>query len=127
MLKRPLLAIALLGSLLACESGKDDPAADALPTDDCYYSSRKTIDTFDKVEGIIVLTTAGSETEATIYYPVVAGTPYCACNLPASFLQDSLRVVFSAEQKEIYPNEKWKCQPIVLTSIATSPGKGTPE
>lgn len=121
------LAITLLGSLLACTTEKEDPAADPLASGDCYYSSRKTVTTFDKVEGLIVLTTIVGKTEATIYQPAVNGNPYCACNLPTSFLQDSLRVVFSAQQKEVYANEKWKCSPMVLTFITTDPGKGTPK
>jgi len=127
MLQKTFLTLALLGGLVGCESGKDDPAADVLSAENCYYSSRKIINTFDQVEGVIVLTTTGTETEATISHPVSQGTPYCACNLPASFFQDSLRVRFSAQQKEVYPNEKWKCLPLILTSISPLTSKGTSE
>lgn len=126
MTKKTFLAIALLGSLFACESEKDIPADDMLLAGDCAgYNSRETVETVSKVEGLVVLTKVGEETQARIYKPDKAGSRYCACNLPASFSKDNLRIVFSAELKKTYPNEKWGCIPMVLTSISSVSGQGT--
>ncbi len=125
MLEKIFLTMAVLTALLGCKPRENDPVENALPGGDCFYDARKTIETFKRAEGVIVVTKVGNETEATIHKPTTNGMPFCACNLPSSFFQDSLRVEFSGEQKEIYSNERWKCLPLILTSIAVIPGKGS--
>jgi hypothetical protein len=125
MPNKTLFIVAALAGLLGCQSRENDLIENVLPVGDCFYDARKTIETFTRVEGVVVLTKVGSETEATIHKSTTNGMPFCACNLPSSFFQDSLRIEFSGEQKQIYPHERWKCLPLVLTSIALIPGKGS--
>lgn len=106
----------LLAIGAGCDPKEADPDANALEGS-CTYDSRKTTRTLSNVKGTVEVTPAGEETWTDIYVDGDTSTPYCACNLPLSFAEDGARVVFSADIKEIYPNEKWRCQPIKLTAL----------
>lgn len=116
-MKKYLLSLVLLVACVACSSDKTDPKGDTLGTD-CTYESRKTVSTITNEKGTIKVTPSGTETWTDIYRDGDSSTPYCACNLPASFSVAGMRIVFSADVKETYANEKWRCQPIKLTSLA---------
>lgn len=121
-MKKYVLCMALLGACVACSS--DEPNASQVELNaDCEYETRKTVSTITNQKGTIKVTTTGTDTWTDIYLEDGSSTPYCACNLPASFSVEGKRVVFSAEVKETYPNEKWRCQPIKLTALA--PGSAT--
>ncbi len=109
--------MALLAACLACSTGNTDPQSVNLPAD-CTYESRKTVRTLTNEKGSIRVTPSGTDSWTDIYLDGDASTPYCACNLPASFAVDGTRIVFSAQVKETYPNEKWRCQPIKLTALS---------
>jgi hypothetical protein len=116
-MKNYFVYLALLGACLACSSADTEPK-DSLLAKECDYDSRKTVSTITNQKGTIRVMPAGSETWTDIYLDGTNSTPYCACNLPASFSEEGLRVTLSAEVKETYPNEKWRCQPIKLTALA---------
>lgn len=115
-MKNYLLFVSLLAVVSGCETKEANPDADVLGGS-CTYDSRKTTRTLSNVKGTVNVTPAGQETWTDIYVDGDTSTPYCACNLPLSFTEDGSRILFSAEIKEIYANERWRCQPIKLTSL----------
>ncbi len=117
-------ALLVLVACLACSTDNTDPQSTDLDAT-CAYDSRKTVGTLVSQQGTIKVTPAGSDTWTDIYVDGNATRPYCACNLPLSFAEDGFRIVFSAEIKETYANEKWRCQPIKLTTLTplNKPGK----
>ncbi|MBK9257433.1 MAG: hypothetical protein IPM42_18370 [Saprospiraceae bacterium] len=42
---------------------------------------------------------------------------YAPCNLPDNLKTEQLTLLFSADLKEIYPNERWMGEPTVLTKV----------
>lgn len=116
-MKKTLLSIALLAACLACGTKETIPTSVYLSAD-CAYESRQTVSVLTYRKGTLKVTQAGTETWTDIYLDGDAPTPYCPCNLPASFAENGKRVVFSAEVKETHPNEKWRCQPVRLTTLA---------
>lgn len=115
-MKKYLSPVVFLLACLACSPGDADPQSVYLSAD-CAYEPRKTTSTITLAKGTVRVTPAGAQTWTDIYLDGDTSTPYCACNLPASFSTEGTRIVFSAEVKETYPTERWRCQPIKLTAL----------
>lgn len=106
-MKKILLAIILLAS--AC---KNEEVASELASISCDYDSRKTVEMIKNVEAIIEIT----QNFTFINHKNDDSKRYIACNLPSD-IKNGQNIVFSAEVKEIYPNERWAGTPIKLTSL----------
>jgi hypothetical protein len=115
-MKSTLLLIIMLLIGAGCSSNDASPKADELKGA-CAYEARKTVGNLTNTQGTIKVTQTGTDTWTDIYVDEDLATRYCACNLPASYAEEGLRIRFSAQIKEIAPNEKWRCQPIKLTSL----------
>lgn len=110
--------VSLFVILIAFACNKSDslsPQTDLVST--CEYDTRKTVSTLTNQQGTVRLTVNGTETWVDIMMDGEPNTPLCACNLPASYSEQGFRIQFSADVKEIYPNEKWRCQPVKLTAL----------
>lgn len=92
-------------SLIACVTQPGSPKQ----SDNCW-KNRETVKELTDLEGVI-------EKEADQLFIVLSSSRRLfPCNLSDSYqIGDS--IVFSAEQKEIFPNERWAGRPIELTHI----------
>ncbi|GAB3167953.1 hypothetical protein [Telluribacter humicola] len=118
-----VLAMFALGAV-ACEPGEPKNELATLAESQCSYADRKTVNTLSNREGAVRVTTTESEKWVDIYLNDDPNTPYCPCNIPESLSVEGTRVEFTAEVKEIYDNERWRCQPIVLKSIKKLSSEG---
>ncbi|HEV7348064.1 hypothetical protein [Telluribacter sp.] len=110
-----LLLVAL--GTIACNSDEPKDELGALAESQCTYVERKTTSVLTNEQGAVRVTTNPTATWVDIYLSDDPTTPYCPCNIPESFTKDGLRVEITAELKETYPNERWRCQPVVLKAI----------
>jgi hypothetical protein len=76
--------------------------------------SRKTIEMIKDVEAVIEITPSFT----FINQKNDDSKRYVACNL-SNDIKNGQKIVFSAEIKEIFPNERWAGTPIKLTSLTT--------
>ncbi len=111
-----LSQLVILGvfALWGCSDSEEIPEPEIDST--CAYDSRKTQATLTNEVGTVKITKNGTDVWTDILLDSNP-TPLCPCNLPFSAAEDGLRVVITAEVKEIYPNEKWRCQPVKLKDI----------
>ncbi|MGB3760400.1 MAG: hypothetical protein WBA07_29155 [Rivularia sp. (in: cyanobacteria)] len=72
-------------------------------TSKCAFDSRKTVGTVEKKVGRI------QRIHDKLYIIVTEDNSgrFAPCNLPNKFKQDGLKIQFSGDIKEIYPNERW--------------------
>lgn len=78
-------------------------------SDDCW-ENRKTVKQLETVTGVVI------KESDWVYILLPPSKQLFPCNLPDSFqMGDS--VLFSANQKETFPNERWAGDPIELTHI----------
>ncbi len=105
ILKNIIFSILILSS--ACQ--KEDVAT--IDSMDCY-SDRKTIETIKDIEAVIEITPSFT----FINQKNDNSKRYVACNL-SNDIKNGQNIVFSANLKEICPNERWAGQPIVITSM----------
>ncbi len=77
----------------------------------CAFDSRKTVETVENQVGRI------QRIHDKLYIIVTEDNRgrFAPCNLPDKFKQDGLRIVFSGDIKEIYPNERWAATLFKLT------------
>jgi|GEM_PF-1684942 hypothetical protein len=115
-MKTYLTSFVILFAVLACSSD-NSPSPETELKSSCDYDSRKTVSTLINQLGTIRLTLSGNETWVDIFVDGDSNTRYCACNLPNSYSEVGFRIQFNADVKEIYANEKWRCQPIKLTTL----------
>jgi len=80
-----------------------------VPSDDCW-EGRETIKELLNQEGVI----KRESNQAAIVLP--SSRKLFPCNLPDSY-QTGDSVLFSANQKEVFPNERWEGRPVELTCI----------
>jgi hypothetical protein len=118
-----ILAMFTLGAV-ACESGEPKDELSALAESQCSYADRKTVSTLDNRQGAVRVTTTESDKWVDIYLNDDPNTPYCPCNIPESLALEGTRVEFTAEVKETLPNERWRCQPVVLKAIKKLSSEG---
>jgi hypothetical protein len=111
----------LLLAALGCT--RDEPADElsVLAREQCTYADRRTVGTLTNRAGVVKITPSGSDKWVDIFLDDDATTPYCPCNLPTAYARQGQRVEFSAELKETLPNERWRCQPVVLTALRKRP------
>lgn len=72
-------------------------------TSKCAYDSRKTVETVENQVGTI------KRIHDKLYIIVTEDNTgrFAPCNLADKFKQDGLKILFSGDVKEIYPNERW--------------------
>jgi hypothetical protein len=103
-----LLSIVIL--IAACQ--KENVAE--LSSISCEYDSRKTVEVIKNVEAVIEITPSFT----FINQKNDDSKRYVACNL-SNDIKNGQKIVFSAEIKEIFPNERWAGTPIKLTLLTT--------
>ena len=94
--------------ILALQTCTSHP--DKLPEVEECWENRKTVQQMENVEGVI------HRDADWVYIALTSGRQLFPCNLPDAY-QTSDSVVFSANQKETLPNERWAGDPIELTRI----------
>lgn len=114
-MKINLVSLLLVFVILACSSKDSTPSP--APELVCEYDSRATVSTLVNQIGTVRLTQTANEVWVDILVDGDSNTRYCACNLPSASTEEGFRFQFSADVKEIYANEKWRCQPIKLTAL----------
>jgi hypothetical protein len=77
----------------------------------CAYDSRKTVETVENQVGTI------KRIHDKLYIIVTEDNRgrFAPCNLPNKFKKDGLKINFSGDVKEIYPNERWAATLFKLT------------
>jgi len=85
------------------------PVSDFSQSDNCW-EGRETIKQLLNREGVI----KKDSNQVSIVLP--SNRQLFPCNLPDSY-QSGDSVLFSANQKEIFPNERWEGRPVELTLI----------
>ncbi|TDB61109.1 hypothetical protein [Arundinibacter roseus] len=120
-MKLSRIAILSIFALWGCSDSGEilEPEIDSA----CAYDSRKTQAMLTNEAGTVKITKNGTDVWTDIVLDSNL-TPLCPCNLPISAAKDGLRVVITAEVKEIYPNEKWRCQPVKLKEIQVISSSG---
>ena len=92
-------------------------------TSKCAFDSRKTVETVENQVGRI------QRIHDKLYIIVTEDNRgrFAPCNFPNKFKKDGLRIVFSGEIKEIYPNERWAATLFKLTDykVVDSEDKST--
>ena len=77
----------------------------------CAFDSRKTVDTLEKQVGTV------RRIHDKLYIIVSEDnrSRFAPCNLPDEFKKEGLKIIYSGEIKEIYPNERWAATLFKLT------------
>ena len=97
-----------------------------LPLVACDYDSRKTTQLLKEKTGVIMSMKDPSGIDQQLYLIQIPneGIRYTACNLPEELKADGMKFTFNAEEKEIFPEERWIAHPMKLTQILSSSGNG---
>ena len=82
-----------------------------LDTNDCF-PQRKMVEVISNVKGEII-NVAGEWLIQTDNKE----TRYVGCNIPESLKTEGIKIIFDADLKEIYPNERWIGTPAVLKKV----------
>lgn len=77
----------------------------------CAFDNRKTVETVENKVG----TVRRIHDKLYIIISEDNRSRFAPCNLPDEFKKDGLRIVFSGDVKEIYPNERWAATLFKLT------------
>jgi len=77
----------------------------------CAFDSRKTVDTVEKQVG----TVRRIHDKLYIIISEDNRSRFAPCNLPNKFKKEGLKIIYSGEVKEIYPNERWAATLFKLT------------
>ena len=101
----------LVVSLIACKSFVGKSGHDGLSTADCY-PERKTIETLINQSGTII-----KVAETYVILSQDGNSRYLACNLPATYNKEGIKVKYALNVKEIFPNERLIATPAYLTEI----------
>ena len=104
------ISFLILLNVIGC-SIKGEFGHDGLATADCM-PERKSQESITKQSGSIILVA-----EHHVLLTQDGNQRYMACNLPASYKKEGLKVSFSITSKEIFPNERHIATPGVLTEI----------
>jgi hypothetical protein len=85
----------------------------------CGFDSRATTEKLQDQEGVIMTLPNASEPEGIMYLIAIPAQSrrFTACNMPESLKKDGMKIIFSAEVKEIRPEEKWIATPSKLSSV----------
>ncbi|MEM6402973.1 MAG: hypothetical protein AAF757_22555 [Cyanobacteria bacterium P01_D01_bin.116] len=77
----------------------------------CAFDSRKTVDTVENQVGTV------RRIHDRLYIIVSEDnrSRFAPCNLPNKFKKEGLKIIYSGEVKEIYPNERWAATLFKLT------------
>ena len=95
----------LLIGLLACAH----PNNRTITVDNCW-DDRKTVKKLSDVKGVV------SKQDDWLSVTASSFKQMFPCNLPDTYKPGD-SILFSANQKEIFPNERWAGTPIEITSI----------
>ena len=101
----------LLVSLIACKSFVGKSGHDGFSTADCY-PERKTIETLINQSGTII-----KVAETYVILSQDGNSRYLACNLPATYNKEGIKVKYALNVKEIFLNERLIATPAYLTEI----------
>ncbi|MEM7716150.1 MAG: hypothetical protein AAF349_21680 [Cyanobacteria bacterium P01_A01_bin.68] len=79
---------------------------------ECWFDDRKTVKIIKNRVGIIKDSSILTEDNPTNFESRLS-----LCSLPEQFRKDGLKIIFSGEIKEIYPNERWAATPLKITDF----------
>ena len=79
---------------------------------ECWFDDRKTVKIMKNRVGIIKDGSILTEDNLTNFESRLS-----LCSLPEEFRKDGLKIIFSGEIKEIYPNERWAATPFKITDF----------
>ncbi|BAY86271.1 hypothetical protein NIES267_57770 [Calothrix parasitica NIES-267] len=79
---------------------------------ECWFDDRKTVKIIKDRVGIIKDGSLLTEDNPTNFESRLS-----LCSLPEQFRKDGLKIIFSGEIKEIYPNERWASTPLKITDF----------
>jgi hypothetical protein len=98
-----------------------------LPLVACDYDSRKTTQLLKEKTGVVMAVNDPSAPDQQLFLIQIPneGIRYTACNMPQELKSDGMKVTFNAEEKEIYPEERWIAHPMKLTEILNTQGGGS--
>ena len=79
---------------------------------ECWFDDRKTVKIINYRVGIIKGGRILTEDNPTNFESRLS-----LCSLPEKFRKDGIKIIFSGEIKEIYPNERWAATPLKITDF----------
>ncbi len=114
MLSKMRLISFVIFSMVACSVNKANDGLPGLKTDDCY-KDRKTVSSVVDVDAKLSMIS-----DQWVMIPINDETQrYGACNMVEFAFKEGDEVTFTADVKEIAPNERWAFSPCVLKKFET--------